>query len=165
MLCHGQEYLTSEISLNGSFVYACYSLRMSTWPIRTRVGFFLTWFVLTALYLGILEVQNSGVAVIGMTIGLFVPYGVFNFVALTEAVPEFHIFAIIAAALLIVAFVFVDPWATRMGFTGLKKFPLYLVVLFALTFLVDFSLWHAWPSMGMVVQAFTGVTPHFLMAP
>jgi hypothetical protein len=117
------------------------------------------WAVSTAVYLALLYTP-WGLGIVNTLIGLVVPFFAF-FIALLDLSSDAVLsgyasqtgFIIVILLFAVVYFGFGDKVARKMGMvTYAKKTVFYLVVLLALTFIVDFTIYQKWPSVGLFLQ-------------
>jgi hypothetical protein len=147
------------------------------WDMRIWVW----WAGLTALYLAMLVFSaalfsdgsflSSAWNTITFFIGMFVPFGFLNtltsFAYDTAPVGTILPIGFLTVPLLAAVVFWGDKIARKMGMvTYAKKIAFNLIVLLTLTFIVDFSIYQKWPSLGLFLQAVgveRSVIPDFLV--
>jgi hypothetical protein len=124
------------------------------------------WAVLTAVYLAMFfsaKLFSYGSLLISawntltFFIGLFVPFGWFNTLGAlwtsTELGSPTLPTAVITAPLLLTVIFLGDRVSREIGVTTLWwKIVFNLIVLITLTFIVDFTIYQKWPSVGLFLQ-------------
>jgi hypothetical protein len=118
--------------------------------MKYLTGFAEWWIGLTVIYLtlGIVPASHTFV----FLIGLFVPYGILNFVAASTGFMQLNI-SIILSTLLFLTAIFGADWAAKkLGIsTTLTKIIFNLAVLFILTFIIDYSIYGEWNSLKLLM--------------
>lgn len=100
------------------------------------------WVMLTAVYLVLQWSHTDFLTFWSAWVGLFVPLGMFN----TAASLGTHVWPITFSLILIV--VFGGEWLLgKRNMSPLIRIFLILVILFSLTIIVDFIIWHTWGSL------------------
>ena len=117
----------------------------------SRFGFFLTWLVLTLVYIALYA--HVGFHFPATLIGIFVPFGLANGIAAYgQLAGGKNPLGIMVFALLVVSFFFVDRFFEKKGLPLIVRIPLYLVILVPFTFAADFSLWGSWLSVNLLTN-------------
>ena len=113
--------------------------------MKYPTSFIVWWLGLTLLYLALQYV--SGFSPLTSFVGLFVPFGIFNVMVAVSALQQMHVGAILSITLFFLA-LFGADWSTKkLGISSpMLKIGFNLVLLLALTFIVDYSIYGEWNS-------------------
>ena len=119
----------------------------------TRFSF--CWFILTLFYLA---VYFLNIQIVAGVVGLFVPYGVWNSIMTFGSISNYNFFPVVTFLLFIGTLFYADRFATYAGISRPGAKIMYnLLLLLALTLIIDISIWGEWMSWSVITN--TGLGP------